>query len=67
VGSAAASQENRKKEPKEKDPKTSIEQAEAVRLVYHIQEGPQTRVRRILIGGYSTRDRESSIEKCTSR
>src|SRR6266404_6115709 len=52
VGSAAASQENRKKEPKEKDPKTSIEQAEAVRLVYHIQEGPQTRVRRILIGGY---------------
>ncbi|HEY6268474.1 MAG TPA: POTRA domain-containing protein [Candidatus Acidoferrum sp.] len=52
VGSAAASQENEKKEQKEKDPKTSIEQAEAVQLVYHIQEGPQTRVRRILIGGY---------------
>lgn len=52
VGSAAALQENRKKEQKEKDPKTSIEQAEAVRLMYHIQEGPQTRVRRILVGGY---------------
>ena len=51
-GSAAALQENGKKEQKEKDPKTSIEQAEKVRLVYHIQEGPQTRVRRILIGGY---------------
>jgi outer membrane protein insertion porin family len=50
--SATISQENGKKEQKEKDPHTSIEQAEAVRLVYHIQEGPQTRVRRILIGGY---------------
>src|SRR6267143_6014811 len=40
------------KEPKEKETKSPIEQAEAVRLVYHIQEGPQTRVRRILIGGY---------------
>ncbi len=51
-GNATFSQENEKKEQKEKDSKTSIEQAEAVRLVYHIQEGPQTRVRRILIGGY---------------
>src|SRR5437667_550828 len=40
------------KEQKEKETKSQIEQAEAVRLVYHIQEGPQTRVRRILVGGY---------------
>jgi len=51
-GNATSSQESEKKEQKEKKPKTAIEQAEAVRLVYHIQEGPQTRVRRILIGGY---------------
>src|SRR3989441_362887 len=51
-GNATFSQENEKKEQKEKDSKTSIEQTEAVRLVYHIQEGPQTRVRRIFIGGY---------------
>jgi outer membrane protein insertion porin family len=37
---------------KEKEPKSAIEQADAVRLVYRIQEGPQTRVRRILFGGY---------------
>ncbi|HYL85750.1 MAG TPA: POTRA domain-containing protein [Candidatus Angelobacter sp.] len=36
----------------EKEPKKAIEQAEAVRLVYRIQEGPQTRVRRVLIRGY---------------
>jgi outer membrane protein insertion porin family len=30
----------------------AIEQADAIRLVYRIEEGPQTRVRRILIGGY---------------
>src|SRR2546421_4813744 len=51
-GSATSSQENVKKEEKEKESKPAIEQAEAVRLVYHIQEGPQTRVRRVLIGGY---------------
>jgi outer membrane protein insertion porin family len=50
-GSASASQEKERKERKE-DSKPAIEQAEAVRLVYQIQEGPQTRVRRILIGGY---------------
>ncbi len=52
AGSARASQENEEKEKKEKESKAAIEQADAVRLVYHIQEGPQTRVRRILIGGY---------------
>jgi outer membrane protein assembly factor BamA len=45
-------QEKERKERKDKDSKSAIEQAEAVRLVYRIQEGPQTRVRRILIGGY---------------
>src|SRR5713101_3225474 len=51
-GSAASPKETEKKEPKEKESKPAIEQAEAVRLVYRIQEGPQTRVRRVLIGGY---------------
>jgi outer membrane protein assembly factor BamA len=51
-GKMISSQENGKKQEKEKESKPAIEQADAVRLVYHIQEGPQTRVRRILIGGY---------------
>jgi outer membrane protein insertion porin family len=51
-GGSASTKENGGKAQKEKESKTSIEQAEAVRLVYHIQEGPQTRVRRILVGGY---------------
>jgi len=37
---------------KEKELKPAIEQAGAVRLVYRIQEGPQTRVRHVWIGGY---------------
>ncbi len=36
----------------QKNLKPVFEQADAVRLVYRIQEGPQTRVRRILISGY---------------
>ncbi len=51
-GNASSLQENGKKEQQEKESKATIEQADAVRLTYHIQEGPQTRVRRILIGGY---------------
>jgi outer membrane protein insertion porin family len=51
-GNASASPEKERKERKEEESKPAIEQAEAVRLVYQIQEGPQTRVRRILIGGY---------------
>ncbi len=51
-GSGASTGEKGEKAQKEKESKPAIEQAEAVRLVYHIQEGPQTRVRRILIGGY---------------
>ena len=41
-----------KKEGTKKEAKLPAEQAEAVRLVYHIQEGPQTRVRSVLISGY---------------
>src|SRR2546428_7787593 len=51
-GSSGSAKGNVDKTQKEKESKTEIEQAEAVRLMYHIQEGPQTRVRRILIGGY---------------
>ena len=40
------------KQGKENDPKPAIEQTETVRLTYHIQEGPQTRVRRVWISGY---------------
>jgi outer membrane protein assembly factor BamA len=36
----------------QKNLKPVFEQADAVRLVYRIQEGPQTRARRILISGY---------------
>ncbi len=36
----------------EKEAKAELLQAEPVRLVYHIVEGPQTRVRRILLAGY---------------
>src|SRR5215467_9748215 len=48
-GSASGSA---KKEEQKKEAKPSAEQAEAVRLVYHVQEGPQTRVRTVLISGY---------------
>lgn len=41
-----------KKEQSKKEVKPPVEQADEVTLVYHIQEGPQTRVRRVLISGY---------------
>src|SRR5256885_6960286 len=53
-----SSEKKQKKEGTEKASMPAIEQAGAVRLVYHIQEGPQTRVRRILIGGYEHTRRE---------
>jgi len=37
---------------KNKGSKTTIPQAPPVKLTYHIEEGPQTRVRRILYSGY---------------
>jgi outer membrane protein insertion porin family len=41
-----------KKEAQKKESRPAIEQADAVRLVYRIQEGPQTRVRTVLTSGY---------------
>src|SRR5215472_757368 len=41
-----------KKEEHKKESKPAIAQADAMRLVYHIQEGPQTRVRSILVSGF---------------
>jgi outer membrane protein assembly factor BamA len=40
-------------EEKERKAKPEAAQAAPVKLVYHITEGPQTRVRRILLSGYS--------------
>ncbi|HEX4546041.1 MAG TPA: POTRA domain-containing protein [Candidatus Acidoferrum sp.] len=45
-------QEPDRKVESDKELKPAIEQAEAVRLVYRIQEGPQTHVRQIFTGGY---------------
>src|SRR5258708_10528443 len=50
-GGETSSPGNGKNEQKEAKSKTDDEQAEAVRLVDHIQESPQTRVPRILIRG----------------
>ncbi|HEY6388007.1 MAG TPA: POTRA domain-containing protein, partial [Candidatus Acidoferrum sp.] len=41
-----------KEEEKEKNMKPEVAQAAPVKLVYHITEGPQTRVRRVLLSGY---------------
>jgi outer membrane protein assembly factor BamA len=43
----------KKEEEKERKAKLEAAQAAPVRLVYRIAEGPQTRVRRILLSGYS--------------
>jgi outer membrane protein assembly factor BamA len=46
-------EEKQKSEEKsEEEAKPTIAQAPPVRLVYHIEEGPQTRVRRIYMSGY---------------
>ena len=44
---------NDQTQKKEKNNSGAIEQAAPVRLVYRIEEGPQTRVRRVLIAGYN--------------
>src|SRR5438128_3263549 len=49
-GSPASKDE--KREEKGKESKFATEQADAMRLVYRSQEGPQTRVRRVFISGY---------------
>src|SRR5215470_2248194 len=43
---------DQKREEKGKEAKNGIGQADEVRLVFHIQEGPQTRVRNVFISGY---------------
>src|SRR5580692_7586959 len=43
----------KREEEKEKKSKPEAAQAPPVVLVYHITEGPQTRVRRVLLSGYS--------------
>jgi outer membrane protein insertion porin family len=45
-------QNGERKKDKQKEIKTEVEQATPVRLVYRIQEGPQTRVRRVLLSGF---------------
>ncbi len=52
----------KKEEEKEKKSKPEAAQAAPVRLVYHITEGPQTRVRRILLSGYN-RTRTGVIQR----
>jgi len=52
-GGANGKEEKQKSEEKsEEETKPTIAQAPPVRLVYHIEEGPQTRVRRIYVSGY---------------
>ncbi len=43
----------KKEEEKERKSKPEAAQAPPVALVYHVTEGPQTRVRRVLLSGYS--------------
>jgi outer membrane protein insertion porin family len=52
ASSGSSSLQTEAQQRKEKEPKKTIKQAEAVRLVYRIQEGPQIRVRRVFISGY---------------
>jgi outer membrane protein insertion porin family len=59
---AGASEKKPKTEEKEKSAKPEVAQATPVRLVYQITEGPQTRVRRILLSGYS-RTRPGVIQR----
>jgi outer membrane protein insertion porin family len=51
-GTAENEKNQKKEEGREKSAKPEVVQAAPVRLVYHITEGPQTRVRRILLSGY---------------
>lgn len=53
AGAAGNGKSQKKEEEKEKSAKPEAAQAAPVRLTYHITEGPQTRVRRILLTGYS--------------
>jgi outer membrane protein insertion porin family len=60
---AAENERNQKKEEgREKSSKPEVVQAAPVRMVYHVTEGRQTRVRRILLSGY-TRTRTKVIQR----
>jgi outer membrane protein assembly factor BamA len=61
-GATENEKSQRQEEEKEKSSKPEVVQAAPVRLVYHIAEGPQTRVRRILLAGY-TRTRTKVIQR----
>ena len=61
-GTVENEKNQKKEEEKEKKSKPEAAQAAPVRLVYHITEGPQTRVRRILLSGYS-RTRTKVIQR----
>ncbi|MHB8501209.1 MAG: BamA/OMP85 family outer membrane protein [Candidatus Acidiferrales bacterium] len=52
TGAAENGKSQKKEEEEVKSAKPEAAQAAPVRLVYHITEGPQTRVRRILLTGY---------------
>src|SRR5580692_658058 len=63
-GAAENEKNQRQEEEKEGSSKPEVVQAAPVRLVYHITEGPQTRVRRILLSGYKlTRTKVIQREK----
>lgn len=51
-GANQSTRDKDEKEDQKENGKSEIEQATPVRLVYHITEGPQTRVRGILFSGY---------------
>jgi len=57
-----AGNEKGQRKVEEKSSKPEVAQAPPVRLVYHITEGPQTLVRRVLLSGYS-RTREHVIHR----
>lgn len=49
---AAPNENPKSKEDTSADNKTEIEEAPPVQLIYRIEEGPQTRVRRVLLAGH---------------
>ena len=53
TGAAVSGKSQKKEEEQEKSAKPEAAQAAPMRLTYHITEGPQTRVRGILLTGYS--------------
>jgi outer membrane protein assembly factor BamA len=62
TGSSGGKNESKDQKSEKDEAKTVIEQAEPVQLTYHIEEGPQTRVRKILYSGY-LHTRESVIRR----